>query len=111
MFATDPSVAKNPIIEERRLGSFAFTNEFLLTAPPAALRNLFGKVVPVSVEFDYPDQAFNVVAFSEFFEPVEQGAPVPEYQVIVRVSGSKKKLAYYVSFKPVESNPLSALFS
>lgn len=111
MFAQDPSVAKNPVIEERRLGRFGYTHEFLMTAPPGALKNLFGKVVPVKVEFDYAEQVFHVTAFSESFEPVEQGAPIPEYQVIVRVAGSKKKHAYYVSFKPIESNPLSALFS
>jgi hypothetical protein len=111
MFAADPSISKNPVIEERRLGRFAYSNEFLLTAPPVALRNLFGRVIPVDVRYDYADQAFHVKAFSEFFAPVEEGSPIPEYQVVIRVAGTKKKLAYYVSFKQIESNPLSALFT
>lgn len=110
MFASDPTVAKNPVIEERRLGRFAYSNQFLLSIPPQALRNVFSKVIPVDVRFDYAQQCFAVTGFSEEFEPIEQGSEIPQYQLSIRIVGSKKKKqSYYVKFTP--TNNLSALFS
>jgi hypothetical protein len=128
MFTTDSTIGKNPAIEERRLGKFLYTHEFLVNTPPQAIRNIFMKVIPVNVEFDYARQCFNIVAFSECFEPIELGEQVPDYQLTVRVvdwdgksvgksngrvsvKKKLKKVAYYISFKQIESNPLADLFS
>lgn len=109
-FKHDPSLAKNQVIQEKRLGKFAFSNEFLLTNPSQIFKNLFSKVIPVDVKFDYATQTFNVTAFSEHFEPVDEDDEIPQYQVLVKIVGNKK-LAYRVMFNAVESHPLSTLFS
>ena len=109
-FEPDPIVTKNSIIQERRLGKFYFSNEFLCTTPPQVFKNLFSKVIPIDVNFEYAQQTFNVTAFSEHFEPVDENCEIPQYQVLVKVIG-KKKPAYQVIFQLVETNPLSALFA
>ena len=68
MFTTDSTVGKNPSVEERRLGRFIYGHDFLINTPPQALKNLFGKVIPIKVEFDYAGQCFNVTAFSDEFD-------------------------------------------
>ena len=112
MIFDEPSiVSKNAVVAERRLGRFNYTNEFVMTTPQAVFKSLFGRVIPVKVEYDYATQAFTMTAFSEEFEPVEQGEAIPYYQVTVKVVRSKRGNSYYVSFQQVESNPLASLFS
>lgn len=104
-------VSKNAIVAERRIGKLHYTHEFLVTTPQAVFKNLFGRLIPVKVEFDYATQAFAMTAFSEDFEPVEQGEPIPLYQVTVKVVKGKRGPSYYISFAQVETNPLAGLFS
>jgi hypothetical protein len=109
-FDQDPENSKNPHVQERRLGTFYFTNEFLLTNPPVVFKNLFSKVLPISITFDYAEQTFKVVAFSEHFEPVEIGSKIPDYEVTVKRVG-KTKVAYYVTFEQVDSSSLLELLT
>lgn len=110
MFGVDPSVAKNPAIQERRLGKIAYSNELLLTSPPAVFKNLFSKVIPVKLDFDYADQTFQLVGFSELFDPVEQGEAIPLYQTLIKAVQKKRAVLYYISFARVEQPNLSDLF-
>lgn len=115
MFTPDSTVGKNPAVEERRLGKFVYGYDFLISTPPTAMKNLFGKIIPIKVDFDYASQCFNVTAFSEEFEPVEDGTPIPDYQVTIRVVGAgvknPKRISYYVQFKIIERSALADLFS
>lgn len=111
MFNLDSSNIKNRAIEERRLGRFYYTPEFLANNPAEVSRNLFMKLIPVKVEFDYCYQRFEITAFSDEFEPVQEGQKIPVYNVEIRGVKRKKSIAYYVAFIEEEANPLAGLFS
>lgn len=111
LFDETSVISKNPLVAERRIGRFNYTHEFLVTTPQAVFKSLFGRMIPVKVEYDYTMQAFTMVAFSEEFEPVEQGDPVPYYQATIKVVKGKRGPSYYISFERVETNPLANLFS
>lgn len=105
-----PLPKRNAVVVERRLGRFAYSYEFLQNSPSEVLKNLFGRLVPVDVKFDFVNQRFEIVAFGEEFDPVDLGEEVPIYHPTVRIIQRKSGLAYYVSFEKEKLSPLQEMF-
>ena len=105
----DFSDAKNAMVAQKRLGRIKYSVEVIATAQTEMLKAIFSKLVPVKLEFDFPDQAFDMVAYSSAFEPVGEVEQIPEYQVQITPVKRKTGIAYYVKFVKQEHSALADL--
>lgn len=80
-----------PIINRKRRGKFcisgAFMDDSMRTGDADALLQLMGMVVITRAEYLYLKDVFEYIAVSEYFDEIDDGAEIPEYNVIVH-SGS-----------------------
>ena len=89
MFNLDGANPMNTAVAERCYGKFFFSDA-MLKSQPDILQKIFAKVIPLNVSYDYSRQIFEVSACSKEFEPLEEHAEIPFYQVSVKQVLNKK---------------------
>ena len=68
------------VVKERRLGVIEIADVFY-EHDPAALMEVYAKILPVDISHDYALRIFRVKAYSTLFEPVELGNQLNYYTV------------------------------
>ena len=90
-----------PIRRERRFGRLEIS---MTEENPAVLQAIYARCIPVRVEAMYYADTWEVTAWSEDFDALYLGEPVPEYSVIItetRLDDDSAPPEYSVEFKMV----------
>lgn len=74
-----PDAVKPLFQGDRRLGSFSIQNELVRQAPPEELAKVFTGMIVLRAELLAESDAFEYVAWSKHFRPIEVGEQVPIY--------------------------------
>ena len=89
-------------MKERRYGLIKYTAE-VIEDSPEMMQKVFGKLVPLDVDYDFTNGVFSMKAASEYFDVVEVGKIIPTYNVkfqqVLRKINYQKQIAVYIKFE------------
>ena len=77
----DEKIKPLPAILARRLGRYRIPRHILLSLEPDPARKLFSKFIIIDCKYLIHLAAFEYIAYSDLFEPVECGQECPMYLI------------------------------